>query len=191
MPTHSPPTATWAAQAVAEAAKIRHEMRGQLCVGPKHPGHPSEYRVSISAKCVAAQGEALRSAKALRRVRREARAFPTDAQTGTEIRQLERALVEAPPDLRLGKADGGRTMEVSFRVLAELIDPVRRLRTTDPVERYNATMTTIQRTPGNNGFNIKAVQRRMVYRVALEHLRASLARPIQSAARKRHTERAA
>jgi hypothetical protein len=134
---------------------------------------------------VASAGEALRRAEAARAVRAARRASPGEAQTRAEVRALERALAEAGPDVRLAAADGGRTMEISFRVLAELIDPARRLRTPDPVERYAASIATIQRTPGNARFDGSAVQKRMVFRAALESLRAGLPRPVGGKALKR------
>ena len=166
-----------AAIASRDAADLRKGLRDRVCVGPTHPGRPDQYRVSVSTKCVATSGEAKLSADAGRRRRREARAFPTEAQSAKERRQIEEALKDIPADRVLAASDQGRTMEISLRVLAEMIDPARRLRQQDPIERYRAIVAGIRRIKGAGSFDVDSVQRRMVLRATLEHLRATAARP--------------
>jgi len=164
--------ASRAARATAEAAGIKRDLRSQLCVGAKHPGRPDEYRVSVRATCVAASGEARRAADAGRRKRREARATPADAQTRAEIKRIERALKDAPPDATLGPHDQGVTMEISFTVLANMVNPARRLHSPDPVERYDGLLALYKRQPSKVDTDL--VQRRMILRATLEHLKAVL-----------------
>jgi hypothetical protein len=161
--------AAWTA--ARDAAAARGRLRDGLCVGAAHPGRPDEYRVRVSASCVAARGEAKRLADARSRAARLARTAPTKAQTRAEVARLEREMREQYPD-PAARYDvmlrSGHAMTASFRVLKAMLDPQGRLRFPDPVARYNYLVRAIHKA--EPGIAVADYQRHMVLRATLEAL---------------------
>ena len=97
---------------------------------------------------------------------------PTTSQTRKELRRLEKEMTDVYPadEVMYDAIDNGQQRTSSFKIVRMMLDPDARLRTPDPIDRYNAIIQLVRRA----GFDIKQLQRHMILRATLEHMWASL-----------------
>ena len=183
----SGPAATLASAAGARAAAKRElaALRDAVCVGPRHPGRPEDYRLTLRASCTPADASDAAGAR-MQRKRRQATSrsgVPGAVQTRAEVARLEREMRDVYPD-RDAVYDtqfrDGKMQPLAFLLFRLLIDPGRRLRIPDPVQRYNAIVAEeFSRARYKAGFPVGDLPRHMILNVTLEHLRAILPQPFE------------
>jgi hypothetical protein len=174
--------ATALSKAAAVAAGARAGLRDRLCAGK--PGKLGDYRVRLSATCVATAGAGKAAAAAATKAARErkaakAGAVPSAAATRAEIRILEREIAVAYPDPKTRydvMHESGDAMAWSHLVLAKMIDPRIRLLTPDPLLRYAKEAELVRKSADaaakKSYFDVRDLQRHTIMRATLAHLRA-------------------
>lgn len=174
-----------AAMAASLASKLRHGLRDTLCANK--PGKPTDYRVRVSASCVLRDGPAKQAAQQddrLRKANATPAMVPTMAATRKEAAVLEREMAIAYPDKHARYdtvLDNGDMLHLSHLVLEKMMQPRTRILMPDPLERYNKLtqrLVGVVRKHGDTRLDIGAMQRHMILRATLAHLRATLNPPV-------------
>jgi hypothetical protein len=163
-------------KSAADTAHLKDELRDRMC--NKGPGTPEQYRLRVSATCVATSGAAKLASDAKRRKANTVVLIPSVTATRSEIARIERELRVAYPNPRARYdaplADGG-ILSVSFLVLEKMLAPAERMKTPDPLERYNRLVDQIVTHGRFSRIDPGTIQRHTVLRATLHHLRALLA----------------
>ena len=172
-----------AAMATREAAMLRVGLRDRLCIDK--PGKPGNYSVRVSATCVARTGPAKAAAQEAARERRASQqgAVPSMAATRAEARILEREMTITYPDKHAHYdtlIDNGDMLYMSHLLLEKMMNPRARLLTPNPLERYNKLAKLVAKrmtqNHGNAHFDVGALQRHMILRATLAHVKALIPR---------------
>jgi hypothetical protein len=168
----------------ADAADARAGLRDRLCAGK--PGKVGDYRLRLSATCVATAGAGKASAVAAAKAARERKAakagtVPSAAATRAEIRILEREMAVAYPDknTRYDKAfENGGVASMSHHVMRKMMDPRIRLLTPDPLVRYNKLAELLRKAADDAAkkpyFDVRDLPRHTILSATLAHLSAIL-----------------
>lgn len=127
-------TATDVSLAKAAQLKARQAARNRLCVGPQHPGHPTDYRYVFRESCELSN-KTTKSKVPIKPIRRSV----TQAQTNKEIKLLEHILRVQYDNKDTGGASVNYLATLStFSLMA---NPLGRLKKfPDPEERYVQVM---------------------------------------------------
>lgn len=196
-PKQSSTTSTTSARVAGVASRTRaasdaikrdlEGLRGSVCVGPRHPGRPEDYRVAVRATCFPAtpEGRAAAAAAAKRRKEKAAAAASTApgvavAQTRAEVKRLEEEMASVYPDSRSlydKQFVSGEIRTLSFDVLKFMLDPRERRLVPDPLVRYNRLVKALFRRsnfPGQGAFPVGDLSRHMILQATLEGLRSNL-----------------
>jgi hypothetical protein len=171
-----------AAATAAEAAALRRGLRDRLCAGK--PGGPGDYRVRLSATCVATAGAGKAAAVAKATAAKKARARkaagsgapqPSAAATRAEIAVLRREISTSYPD-PTARYDmpvlQGDMLSASMVLLRDMMSPAMRLARPDPLERYNALAAAWRRGVNRPDFDVAALQRFTIMHATQAHLEA-------------------
>ncbi len=115
----------------ARAQRVREELRREVCVAPKYPGKPEEYKY-VPQHCVKkGQGSAVRVTGGI----------PL-ADTRREIRLLQKAIDAYGKHHRDADIEG-TNIDLMMGVFARMLDSKDRKNHPDPIERYSALVDKI------------------------------------------------
>lgn len=150
------------------------ELRDREC--GSLPGGPEKYRLRIRTTCVPLDP----NDPAVRRRRPRRSNGPSEAATRREIAILEKEMNERYPDVYAqydAKVGDGSVIALSHAILEDMMDPSERLNQPNPLIRFNELAEAYVRQYAiRAGKTLKtaSVQRFMILRALLSHLRSSV-----------------
>ena len=131
------PTPSAFARARVGLADDRTALRDAMCRGK--PGKTDEYRVAVSATCVAVKGAAKAAADAEARARQKRQGGTplTATQNRAELKKLDAALAVYGKDALVQRDVGKNILSTGIAMAARMMEPGLRRQYPDPVARFH------------------------------------------------------